>query len=69
MVVGVAVAGVISVASIPTPVGIFRSCTCGASSVGIVTNLVYKLAVFIQQFINLRLMAAYMYLLFYDELQ
>ena len=38
--VGVVVAGVISVALIPTPVGIFRSCTCWASRVGIVTNLV-----------------------------
>ena len=37
--VGVAVVGVIAVALIPTTVGILRSCTCWASSVGIVTFL------------------------------
>ena len=67
--VGVAVAGVISVATIPTTVGIFRSCTSGASRVGIVTNLVYELAVLLQQFINLRLMFVYLYLLCSDDLQ
>ena len=58
--VGVAVASVIAVASIPTTMGISPSCTCWASSVGIFTNLVYELAVLLQQFINLRLLFVYL---------
>ena len=66
---GVAVAGVVSISSIPTPMGIFRSCTCGASSVDIVTNIIYELAILLQQFINLSLMFLYLFLLFPDDLQ
>ena len=67
--VGVVVAGVIAVSSIPTTVDIFRSCTGWASSVGIVTNLVYEFAVLLQQLINLRLLFFYLCLLFPDNLQ
>ena len=68
IVVGVAVVGVIEVASIPTTVGIFRSCICWTSSVGIGTNLVYELSVLLQQFINMRLLFVYLCLLFSDDL-
>ena len=67
--VGVAVAGVIAVATIPTTVGIFGSCTCWPSSVGIVTNLVDELAVLLQQFINMRLLFVNLCLLFPNDLQ
>ena len=56
---GVAGAGVISVASIPTLVDIFRSCTCWASSVDIVTNLGDYLTVMLQKFIDLSLLLVY----------
>ena len=69
--VAVAVAVGIAVALIPTTVGISRSSTCCASSVGIGVgaNLVYKLAVLIQKFVNLRLLLVYLGLLFPDDLQ
>ena len=67
--IGVAVAGVILVALIHTLVGIFRSCTCWASSVGIVTNLVDYLNVLLQQFIDLSLLLIYLSLLFPDDIQ
>ena len=69
IVVGVAVAVVIAVALIPTTVGIFCSCTCCASSVGIDTNCFYDMAVLLQQFIDLRLLLVYLCLLFSDDLQ
>ena len=54
--VAVGVAVVIAVALIPTSVGIFCSCNCCVYSVGIGTKFVYKLAVLLQQFINMRLL-------------
>ena len=67
--VGVSVADVIAVALVPTTMGIFRSCTCWASIVGIVTNFDDELSVLLQQFINLRLLFVYLCLLFSDDLQ
>ena len=73
MVVGVAVAVAIGIvlSKIPTTVGISRSSTCCASSVGIVggANFVDELAILIQQFINLRLLLVDLGLLCPDHLQ
>ena len=69
--VAVAIAVGIAVASIPTPVGIFISSTCCASSVGIGggANFVDEMAILIQKFINLRLLFVNLGLLFPDHLQ
>ena len=69
VVFGVVVAVVIAVASILTFVGIFYPCNYSTSSVGIGTKFVYKLAVLLQKFINLRLMFVNLCLLFSDNLQ
>ena len=69
--VAVAVAVGIAVATIPTTVGISRSSTCCASSVGIgvAADFVDELSVLLQQFINLRLLLFDLGLLFPDDLQ
>ena len=69
VVVGVVVAVVILVALILTSVGILCPCTSSASSVGFDTKFVYKLAVLLQKFINLRLLFVNFCLLFSDDLQ
>ena len=69
--VAVAVAVGIAVASIPSMVGISRSSTCCASSVGIGggADFVDELPIMLQQFINFRLLLVDLGLLFPEHLQ